>query len=977
MLRTLGGLEVEGSRFKQVKPLVLVAYLTLEGPKERRHLAELFWRGAANPLGSLSVALSYLRRGVPEAFEADEATVRATLPSDVKRMLAALGEGAIDAALELYRGSFLAGVYLQGCGVELEEWIYATREFLAGRMRAGLLRQAEEKAAKGRFNEAAKVADAAYRFFDAPPLEANELARLYLLLAAGEHPGASEVRREASELSLSLTFTAEEAKIRLKQLSGILQPLPTPPTPLVGRELELGEIAALLAREECRLLTLTGPGGIGKTRLALHAALEQQRTASFNDGVCFVSLESLSSANQLPHAIAQALDIPLGQTEPLAHLARTIATRQLLLILDNFEHLIAASPFVAALLAACPNLKMLITSRERLSIVAEHVLHVEGLSLPAETVTDPQAAQRCDAVKLLLQRAKRVQPTFALTAENLAGALAICRLVAGNPLGIELAAEWLRALPLEEIAAEIASDTDFLSSSKRDTTQRHQSLRTVFEHSWRLLTPAEQRALSCLAVFRGGFRKEAASAVVEASYPLLASLLDKSMLRVSPSGRFDRHPLLHQYMAEKLSEDRGQEAESQRRHGRYYLAWLAQQGQALTGTSQREAFQRLEEELENLLAAWRWAATAGEAALLAGGAFVLARFFDARARPKEGVEVFALALAALGEAVPPHRVALGRVLVSQAWLQLQLGRFSEAEELTRRGLALLRASGDDEGVGWGLQTLATVAYSLGAYDDAQAHFSALLRHAETQGNRAQIAHALGRLGFVEQARGDYAAAKAHYQAALTLNRALANHNATVTQLLNLGALELNTGHTLKAQRLFQEGLALARAQGYQKPIPVLLHNLANVACKLGNHTEAKALALEALDMVQRSGEKSVESGMLATLGWIALEAGELTEAAEYIARCLQISWETKDIPATLTGLLRLAELWLKEDRLEQASRLLALASRHPAALTWVKKRAERLLSELQPRLSPEQLSATLAMGEALELDEVLTQVWNA
>lgn len=963
VLRTLGGLGIEGADFKRSKPLLLLCYLALEGPKARRHLADLFWQDAASPLGSLSVALSQLRRSAPGSLEADAAQLRACLPADVQQFLDALAAEDVDRALALYRGSFLAGVHLDW-GAELEEWVYATREFLAGQLREGLLRQAERSAAQARFGDAAALAERAYRLSDAPPLEPDELARLHRLLGAA-HPLARQVRQEAEDFGVVCTASAEAARVQLARTSSA-PPSGLPPTKalLLGRERELSVIAELLAQSDCRLLSLTGPGGIGKTRLALQAAHEQQ--GAFADGAHFVSLEALAVAEQLPAAIARALGGSLSsRVEPTLELAGLIGEKQLLLVLDNFEQLMTGRALLVTLLERCPRLKLLVTSRERLQLTEEWVLPVEGLSLPPAAARQPPEVQRYGAVQLFVHRARHADARFSLTAANVEDVLAICRAVDGSPLGLELAACWVRTSSCAQLAGELAHSAAVLETSLHDLPERHRSLSATFEQSWRLLSSKERGALARLSVFGGGFSRDAAREVASVPAMLLAAFTDKSLLRRAENDRFDWHPLLHQYVRAKLEEAASETRDLRARHARYYLGLVQRQETRIRSREQADAFAAIEGELDNVRSAWHWAVTVGEVSSLAGCAFALAHFFDKRARVREGVAAFALAL----EGAPAHE-ALGRLLVGQAWLHLRLGNYETGRALAERGAVLLEAARDEEGVTWALQSLATADYKLGAYEQARSRFQALLERAEARGEREQVAYAHGRLGVVDQARGDDQAARRHYQAALAGSRAAADPPLVVSQLLNLGALELNTGHTERAEKLFREGLALAREAGDRQIVPVLLHNLANVACKGACFAEALALAREALELVRKSGEKALETGMLATLGWIALEAGRLEEAERYAAESLQLAWALQDIPATLTALLRFAELWAAQQRLDTALKLLKLIGRHPAGLTWVRRRAERTLALLQAQGAPEALSALTG----LDLDEVVGEV---
>ena len=555
--------------------MLLLSYLAVEGAKERWLLRELFWRDATNPQNSLATALAYLRKASPGLVGSDDASVWCEVECDARQLMEALERRENNEAVELYSGAFLAGVDPSAGGVELEEWIYATRELLGSRVRQALLTLGEEHAGVGEFSLGAELALRAYLLPGAQEPEPEDLERLFVLFQAGEHSGASEVRKEAMGYDLDLRLSVEEARAALQKdagtATGARDTLPVQATRFVGRERELGEVSELLTNSDCRLLSLVGGGGLGKTRLALQAAQEQLEVGSFVDGVVFVPLEAVTSAASFPAVLAGALELTLsGQEDASSVVKRFLAEKRLLLVLDNFEQLLEGTPFVRELIDHCPGLKLLVTSRERLNLEHEWVFTIEGLTYPQET-TPLEQAESFDAVRLFLQRAKRAQHGFSLTPKTLLPVNRICQLVEGMPLAIELASSWLRALPTDAIVKELETGIDLLESPTRDVSERHRGVRVLFDHSWSLLNEQEREALRRLSVFRGGFTRAAASMVAGATLPLLARLVDKSLLRMSPEGRYNRHPLLSQYTSEKLAEHPHEKEEAEKKHGSYYL----------------------------------------------------------------------------------------------------------------------------------------------------------------------------------------------------------------------------------------------------------------------------------------------------------------------------------------------------------------------------------------------------------------------
>ena len=411
--------------------------------------------------------------------------------------------------------------------------------------------------------------------------------------------------------------------------------LPTQLTSFVGREDLLTQIGERLRDPTCRLLTLAGPGGSGKTRLALEAAaMEIDR---YPHGVFFVPLAPLRSVESIVPTVAQALEFAFyGQGEPKAQLLDYLRGKRLLLVLDNFEHLVEGASITTDILQAAPEVVVLVTSRVGLHVQGEHRFPVEGMAYPDQTSEVCQTSEvlsRCSAVKLFLESARRAQPGFALTADNLAGVARICGLVEGMPLGILLAAVWVALFTPAEIGDEIARNLDFLETDLRDAPERQRSLRAAFDHSWNLLNKPERETFAALSVFCGGFTRQAAQQVAAASPRELMALADKSLLHRTPGGRYEVHELLRQYAAEQLAASPDGEPAARDRHSVHYAAALERWAADLKGPRQQAALKEIEAEVEDARAAWDWAVEQEQLNRLDQAMEGLGLFYDWRALP--------------------------------------------------------------------------------------------------------------------------------------------------------------------------------------------------------------------------------------------------------------------------------------------------------------------------------------------------------
>lgn len=951
-----------GFPFADDKRHQLLAYLAFKGDwVSREQLAYLFW-----PEVETATARKDLRhllgrvRGLGwlnGSLEAEGERLRWSVPTDVQAFLKAVQEARWEEALGLYGGAFLEGFSGDG-SAEFSAWLQTEREHLNSRWRGAALKQAriltdagdpagavpllekllshdelDEEALEAYMRAAVQAggrgqALKAYSRFCEKLLQELDLRPTVALEQL-----AQAVREEDPALLRAAPAPASAAPVPTKA-----RPLPMPATPFVGRDALLGEIAQRLANGEYRPLTLSGPGGVGKTRLALETALRQQ--GQFAGGVYFVSLVALSSPNSLAPAIAEAIGFSFeGKDEPLGQIAGHIAGREMLLVLDNFEHLLGAAPQVARLVRECPNLRVLVTSRERLGLEAEGVLPVEGFTIPS----DPAQALGSDAVRLFALRVQRLRPQFEAGAGNLGSILEICRLVEGFPLGIELAAVWARALPLGAIVSEIAQDTDFLSASGLDLAPRHRSIRAAFEHSWRLLTPEEQEALRRLSVFRGGFEREAAKLAAGVSLPVLASLVDKSLLYADASGRYFRHALLYQYMGEKLSEDPAQERAAQAEHGGYYLRLLGRYLERIRGADPRPTFAAMTAELENLRAAWGWAAQEGKVHLIKAGTEALMRFFDAQKRYQDGIEIFAEALAKLDPHDPEHGAAVGTLLVHQAKMHERLGHLGTSEALTHRALALLRPLQEFEPVIWGLGTLSTNAAARGNPSQALAHREEALSLAQAIHNERLTAVCYGWLALSEDHRGNYAQAKAHYREAIHRFKRLDNRIGALYNLNGLAQLALALGELEEALPLLQEALQQARASDVHTLVAEILVNLGICYLRLKDYPEAEKYSREALELAQEYEDPPLEVGLHLSLGEIALARGESAQAKKCLTQALNRAWGTGDLPLVMRSLTQWAEYLWAQGKPAQVPGLLRLVGGHAATLSVEKDRVQKLL----------------------------------
>ncbi|HJW84241.1 MAG TPA: tetratricopeptide repeat protein, partial [Anaerolineae bacterium] len=749
-------------------------------------------------------------------------------------------------------------------------------------------------------------------------------------------------------------------------------------TPFIGRDAELAELSRLLDNPACRLVSLVGPGGIGKTRLAIQSAA--QHLHAFRHGVFFASLAPLSAPDFVVSTLADTLKFSFhGALEPRLQMVNFLHEKEMLLVLDNFEHVTAAAPLVADILQNAPRVKTLVTSRERLNLHGEWMLEVPGLDFPSTLKSDGVA--RYSALRLFVDSAQRHDASFALSDADKPHVVRICQLVEGTPLAIELAAAWVRTLSPSDIAREIERDIDFLAGTQHNLPARHRSLRAVFDHSWSLLGAPERAALMALSVFRGGFRREAAGQVAQVSTSLLASLVDRSILRRNASGRYDLHDLLRQYALKKLEENPAQEQAVKEQYGQYYAEFLHHRERFLRAGRQKDILREVAEEIENVRATWQWAVDQAKWDVIQRCTESLFFFYDLRSLFQEGAEAFGLAaqrleiIPNLGERASDQRV-LANVLARQARCLQRSGHFDAARALYRRSLDIHERLGARQDRAFVLTYLGDIYRMMGEYDEARRLLHDGIEISTESGDGYLLSRALNILGIVSSQQGDYAMAEKLYRNSLAIQRDLNDHIGMSQVLNNLGGIAFLSGDYARARYLYEESLGIQAEINDLRGAAVSLANLGDVVQELGKLEEAKRIRQESLDIRREIGDRHGVAYDLHKLGETTAALGQWPEASDYYLQALQLSMEVKVIPVVLNTLVGMAVLWSNQGKSTQALTLLEFVLNHPATEREARDRAEPLRAELASRLEPEVMAEAQALrGRTRQLEEIAEYVW--
>ncbi|MGA9532659.1 MAG: adenylate/guanylate cyclase domain-containing protein [Anaerolineales bacterium] len=756
----------------------------------------------------------------------------------------------------------------------------------------------------------------------------------------------------------------------LRSLDSLPNNLPAQLTAFLGRVDEIVQVKDHLSR--ARLVTLVGPGGTGKTRLSLQVAA--QLLDQFEDGVWFIELDTVETPDDIVLTIAPALrfsiDAHSSDLDPKRQLLDFLSNKSMLLVLDNFEHLLQGSDLLTDILMESPNMRLLVTSRERLNVPEEWVIPLSGMSFP---VNGREAAyQSYSAVALFIQRARQVEPGFEPAKDEIAAIARICVLVDGLPLAIELAAAWIGLLSCQEIASEIDRGIDFLKTSMRGVPDRHKSIRAVFDRSWSLLREELQAGLCRLAVFRGGFRIEAASEVTDVSLSMLQELTQKSLAYRNEQGRFEMHPLLKSYAEEKLAQHTDEVSSLREAHCRYYIHFLEKRQDEIQGEQFKELRAEVRGELANVRSAMNWALKQWDqdearSALMSYGAYAMTEGFasatayyqrmadrlraeGASIRPGAPRQAVLLGLLAyivhggvslgdpeaealLQECLPILReldlpVELGIVLQAHGILLEYHGEYVESIDVLKESLSLLLGSSEvfmtvacQTWLGWAY-------YELGDYDQAGEVFQQAHRLCKETGNILGLPYAMSKLG-------TWADARQQYEEGLEYHR--------------------------EAQKYF-EAIGDQAGQGYA------LSRMSFSAWGMEAYDRSLEYGVAGYNQFQPIGHRWGMATSLCRIGFAEVGLGDLEKARTHFLEALQRA-KADNIPTTFNyGLIGFGVIWFFEDELDRATTILTLASEDPSTPGLYRDIAHRYLRKLEEKLGADKYQQLTSKAGSSELE---------
>ena len=921
------------------KARALLFYLAVTGqPHSRATLIDLLWgeMPETNARRNLTATLANLRKVLSPFLEVESDRVAwrrdAPYQLDVKHFEDQLTQGQstlemrlVRDAVTLYRGEFLTGLEVKDAYV-FEEWLSTERERLRERLLQALQLLVDHAVGH---NDYASGLDYAHQLLNLDPWrEAAHRQLMQLHAQQGRREAALtqyETCRQLLAQELGVDPSPDTQALHMQLLEADATPnhnIPPPTNSFVGRAAEIEQLTQMLDSPDCRLLTIVGPGGMGKTRLALEVARtfvnEPQHLphADFPDGIYLIPLASVSAAiNQgeaepFIIAMAKAMGLEFRGTATLrTQLLSDLVEKAILLVCDNFEHLLAADVMqpelnlVAEILQQSPQVKLLVTSRVRLKLQEEWPFEVTGLAYPLgegwrrEPLTTLPAY---GAVDLFLQRAEQVQMGFSLTEQDAPSIVCLCQLLAGHPLALELAASWLSALSCGEIVAEVEAGMDFLSANLHQIPERHRSMEAVFEHSWRLLAAEEQQVLSKLTVFVGGFTRESASKVAGASLRMVMRLADKSLLQrmdeTNGVRRYTMHPLIHRFVEEKLFTD--PQAAAQALH-----TWCCYFGNAvqaldddLLNDNQAAAYAWIHQEIHNLHAAWVYACEAEPFDMAVKFVDGLGNYYATRAQYQRGLHFMTQTVASVRDAFmlegggeKSAQIALAKLLTWRSVFTVTLRDLAAAEVDLQEGVALARQTGASEYLATSLGWQALIAGRRQQY----AHMEELAQEGLAVARAADLpiieARMLNHLGSAANRQGAYAKAESLLHQGLKIYQQLKHHLYIDLTSAFLAEVMLKRGDFTQAKTYVQMALDTQDGIGSQHRRHELYNLLGEAACAMGEYPEAQAYYEQGVAFCQGTGLGAQQAPSLIGLGIVARIQGNISQAKTYLKQALEHS----------------------------------------------------------------------------------------
>jgi predicted ATPase/class 3 adenylate cyclase len=759
----------------------------------------------------------------------------------------------------------------------------------------------------------------------------------------------------------------------LKTLDVGMVNLPSPRTSFVGRNDELEAIDRLLEDPDCRLLTLVGPGGVGKTRLALEAA--GRRLDRYAHGVHFVPLASVASPEFLAPSMAEALQFSVDSAHSgfsaLDQLLDYLSERSTLLVLDNFEHLVGGSSLLTQVVERAPQVELLTTSRERLGVQSEWVFDVDGLPITSNGNGNGDAG---GALRLFVERAQQVDRKFALEDAEGEHARRICWLVDGMPLGIELAAAWVSVLSCAEIADEIEQNIGFLETSASDVPERHRSLRAAFDQSWRLLTDEQRQTLARLSTFRGSFSREAAGTIAQANLQLLFELVGKSLVRRLELGRYELHELLRQYAAEKLAASPGALQESSERHARYYLGMVEERSDALLGERMADARDELRVEIDNIRAAAEWAVTHWAEDDIRPAFAALCNFYFAHGE-HDGAEMFEHLARLVRPGSDADSEEPSRLLLSILALQTSAASWLGYDELVEQAahtrlLPRLREVDLQFELNECLYALGVFATYRDAYPEAAAYLEEAVEGCRATGQRLTTVGGLCWLGFVRLLQDDLAAARAAFEESEDVANELGNPLARAYAQSKLGLLADAEGDYTQAIRTHLDAHELFAGVGDRGGAGYTLTRAGVSAYCLGDYEEAMRLGRAGYEAFSEANHRWGVTTALCRLGFAAAALGEFAEAQADLGRALEQARASQAQSLAELALSGIGVLLACEGDERRAVLVLSYVHYHSGLPPSYLLASQPELDRLEAELSPDELSAAREAAAAASLDDL-------